>query len=71
MLLPGYKLVDSTAGSEDGITIDPLAADFEPQPVEPCPVGFYNDGTTMACIKCPYGSTTLKNGSISADDCSK
>jgi hypothetical protein len=38
---------------------------------ELCPFNYYYDGTAgiYGCKKCPYGSLTQQNGSVSLDDC--
>jgi hypothetical protein len=71
VLLPGYQVVNATdANTVNGQTVDTNSTSFDPPATEFCPVGYYADGTAgLACVRCPYGATTLKNGSISADDC--
>lgn len=75
MLLPGYKARDVPAGNTSTDTIVLPGAynstDFTPYQTEACPIGYYYDGiiTTLGCVKCPSGSTTLKNASISVNDC--
>ncbi|WIA40047.1 hypothetical protein OEZ86_013466 [Tetradesmus obliquus] len=69
VLLPGYQVVNFTNNSTNNGTIDTNGTDWTPPETEFCPVGSYSDGTTAGCQPCPYSATTLKNGSISADDC--
>ncbi|WIA19769.1 hypothetical protein OEZ85_005683 [Tetradesmus obliquus] len=69
VLLPGYQVVNFTNNSTNNGTIDTNGTEWTPPETEFCPVGSYSDGTTAGCQPCPYSATTLKNGSISADDC--
>ncbi|KAF8072349.1 hypothetical protein HT031_000008 [Scenedesmus sp. PABB004] len=73
VLMPGYKLATTTAGTEPTGSAVPVTSSstFVPTAVEACPVGFFFDGTagTWSCKPCPYNAITLKNGSTSADDC--
>ncbi|KAF8063858.1 hypothetical protein HT031_003715 [Scenedesmus sp. PABB004] len=73
VLMPGYKLATTTAGTEPTGSAVPVTSSstFVPSAVEVCPIGFFFDGTagTWSCKPCPYSTITLKNGSASADDC--
>jgi hypothetical protein len=70
VLLPGYQVINNGSNnSTNNGTIDTNATEFIPLPTEFCSFGTYSDGTTLGCKPCPYGATTLRNASISADEC--
>lgn len=75
VLLPGYQVVpgynNTNNGTDNGTGNTNGTDNWTPPPTEFCPVGYYKDAqsTSWSCTQCPYGSTTLKNGSTSADDC--
>jgi hypothetical protein len=75
VLLPGYKLAATAPGSEpsaqDALSLTNQSLDEPPPAVVVCPIGFYYDGESknMACVRCPLGSTTLRNASTSISDC--
>lgn len=75
VLLPGYKVEGTQAGTEptglDALGLTGQSLDDPPPAVEACPIGFYFDGTSknVACVPCPMGSTTLQNASTSINQC--
>jgi hypothetical protein len=67
--LPGFNINQNTI---TGQSIDGLGSSAEP---DPCPKGTYFEGGLVptdgasTCQPCPFGTTTLGNGTISVANC--
>jgi hypothetical protein len=72
-LVAGFMVAGQTPGADtSGSNLAPQGPADTPPATTDCPIGYYYDGNStnvFACIKCPTGSTTRRNGSTSLDEC--
>ncbi|KAF8062093.1 hypothetical protein HT031_004353 [Scenedesmus sp. PABB004] len=71
-LLPGYMIAGYTPGDLTAtlpLNLHAVGGPGNPTNVSFCPIGFFGNGTTLACIRCPSAATTRDVGSTTADDC--